>query len=109
MMTLRVESQVFCRVVLGWDWSGVVLMVGLAFGEKDRRGHVLFSRHSCAQDTGYQPDLPCDVDRGALAEVVSVRRLHQKATSFLSSTCAFWKEVTIYSPHQSHGTRTSSS
>ena len=43
VMTLRVESQVFCRVVLGWDWSGVVLMVGLAFGEKDRRGHVLFS------------------------------------------------------------------
>ena len=43
VMTLRVESQVFCTVVLRWDWSGVVLMVGLAFVEKDQRGHVLFS------------------------------------------------------------------
>lgn len=109
VMTLGAESQVICRVVLGRDWPGVVLVAGLGFGEKDRRGQVPFSRHTCVQDTSQRPDLPCDLGHAALAEVVSVRRLHHKAASFLSSTCAFWKEVTIYSPHQSHGTRTPSS
>lgn len=109
VMTLGAESQVICRVVLGRDWPGVVLVAGLGFGEKDRRGQVPFSRHTCVQDTGQRPDSPCDLGHAALAEVVSVRRLHHKVASFLSSTCAFWKEVTIYSPHQSHGTRTPSS
>lgn len=57
-----------CRVVLGRDWPGVVLVAGLGFGEKDRRGQVPFSRHTCVQDTGQRPDSPCDLGHAALAE-----------------------------------------
>lgn len=91
VMTWGAESQVIRRVVLGRDWPGVVLVAGLGFGEKDGRGKVPFSRHTCVQDTGHRPDLPCDLDHAALAEVVSVRRLHHKAASLLSSTCASGK------------------
>ena len=44
------------------------------------------------------PALARDADHGPLAEVVTVGCLHQKETSFLPSTCAFCKEVTIHSP-----------
>ena len=91
VMTLGAESQVICRMVLGWDWPGVVLVVGLGFGEEDGRGQVPFSRHTCVQDTGQRPDSPCDLGHAALAEVVFVRRLHHKAAPFLSSPCASGK------------------
>lgn len=91
VMTLGAESQVICRVVLGRDRPGVVLVAGLGFGEKDGEGQVPFSRHTCVQDTGQRPDSLCDLGHAALAEVVFVRRLHHKAAPFLSSPCASGK------------------
>ena len=47
LMNLTVWSQVFCRMALCWDLSGVFLMVGLGFGEEDLREEVPFSSHMC--------------------------------------------------------------
>lgn len=47
LMNLTVWSQVFRRRTLSWDLSGVFLVVGLGFGEKNHGGEVPFSLHMC--------------------------------------------------------------
>ena len=88
---MRWSSVGICLVFFSWvDWA-------LARSQSLDRVSDFLITHVCPGHV-LSPALARDADHGSLAEVVSVRCLYQKATSFLPSTCAFCKEVTIHSP-----------